>query len=205
MAKTTFSEEIYLRALTGKIVGSHVLSGYNKIAVVSVKNTICSALSAAAEAVYSAETGGKAAHFTVEKEKVKEAIENVSAFNPDAILLMFGGETPIEETKALFTETLQELAETNREFDIIVHVRIFAAGGLQEAIKSEEILAYLQNNNVTVYTVDFEKGELLYNDIYLPDADTIKLEKIAEVPLTVEHADLLNRSLRDKKVNWTDA
>ncbi len=205
MAKTTFAEEVYLRALTGKIVGAHVLSTYNKIAVISVKNTICSSLSAAAEAVYSAETGGKAAHFVVEEGNVADTIKNTEEFNPDAVLLMFGGESPIEQTKALFKETLTALAETNRETDIIVHVRIFAAGGLHEAIKDEKILAYLQNNDVFVYTVDFEKGDILYNEIYLPDADTVKLEKIAEVPLTVEHADLLNRSLRDKKVNWTDA
>ncbi len=205
MAKTTFAEEVYLRALTGKIVGAHILSEYNKVAVISVKNTICSSLSAAAEAVFTLETGGKAGHFVVEKENVAGVISEVEKFNPDAVLLMFGGESPIEETKALFIETLRALAETNRELDIIVHVRIFAAGGLNEAIKDDKILSYLQNNEVTVYTVDFEKGELLYNNIYLPDASTVKLERIAEVPLTVEHTDLLNRSLRDKKVNWIDA
>ncbi len=205
MAKTTFAEEIYLRALTGKIVGSHILGGYNKVAVVSVKNTICSSLSAATEAVFSLETGGKATHLVVEKENITEVIKQIEEFNPEAILLMFGGESPIEETKQLFTETLSALAETNREFDVIVHVRIFAAGGLREAVKNENILSYLQNNNVSVYTVDFEKGEFINNEIYLPNADTVKLERIAEIPLTVEHADLLNRSLRDKKVNWIDA
>ncbi len=205
MAKTTFADEVYLRALTGKIVGAHILSDYNKVAVISVKNTICSALSAAAEAVYSVETGGKAGHFVAEKDSVTETIKLVDEFNPEAVLLMFGGETPIEETKALFTQTLEALAETNKELDVIVHVRIFAAGGLQEAVKNEKILSYLQSNEVTVYTVDFEKGELLYNDIYLPNAETIKLERIAEVPLTVEHADLLNRSLRDKTVSWKEA
>ncbi len=205
MPKTTFAEEIYLRALTGKVVGQHILSEYNKIAVISTRNIICSALSAAAESVFSADSGGKGKHFVVNESNVNEVIQSVEKFSPEAILLMFGGETPIEETKKLFTETLKQLAKTNREYDIIVHVRIFAAGGLKEAIEDQQILTYLQNNRATVYTVDFEKGELIYNEIYLASKETIQLEQIAEIPLTVEHADLLNRSLRNKKVNWIDA
>ena len=205
MARTTFAEEVYLRALTGRVVGSHVLGDYEKVAVISVKNIICSATAAAAEAVFAENTGGRATHFVVEEGGVTETVNQVIDFEPEAVLLMFGGETSFEVTKQLFRETLKALAEANTELDILVHVRIFAAGGVKEAIKDKEILRYLQNNTVTVYTVDFEKGLIVYNEVYIPNSEITELVKIAEIPVTVEHADLLNRSLRDKTVSWIDA
>jgi len=102
MAKTTFAEEVYLRALTGKIVGAHVLGDYEKVAVISLMNILCSATAAAAEAVYSENTGGRAAHFIVESGNVTETINQVIDFEPEAVLLLFGGETSFDETKVLF-------------------------------------------------------------------------------------------------------
>ncbi len=204
MAKTTFAEEVYLRALTGKVVGEHILGVYNKVAVISVKNIICSAISAAAEASFVMKTQGRAAHFVVEEGTVKNVVKQVEEFAPNAIILMFGGETPIEETKKLFVETLKALAETDLEADIIVHVRIFAARGLEEALKDKNVVDYLQSNEVYVYTVDLDHGFVLFNDIYVEDNGEVVLSKISEIPVTVEHADLLNRSLRDKTVEWKD-
>ena len=205
MAKTTFAEEVYLRALTGKIVGAHVLGDYEKVAVISLMNILCSATAAAAEAVYSENTGGRAAHFIVESGNVTETINQVIDFEPEAVLLLFGGETSFDETKVLFQETIKALADTNTEMDILVHVRIFAAGGIEEAIKDKTVLRYLQNNTVTVYTVDFEKGFILYNELYIPNSNTIEPVRIADIPVTVEHADLLNRSLRNKTIKWIDS
>ncbi len=204
MPKNTFSEEIYLRALTGKVVGEAILTEYSKVAVISTKNIICSALSAAAEAVFSNNTNGTISHFIVEENQIESTIKSVIEFNPDAVLLMFGGETPIEQTMLLFNQTLQELAKSNQEMAIIVHVRIFAAQGLHEAVKDKSILSFLQNNEVFVYTIDLEKGKLVYNEVFIPTSQKIKLEPILEVALTLEHADLLNRSLRDKTISWVN-
>ncbi len=204
MAKTTFAEEIYLRALTGKVVGEHILGVYNKVAVISVKNIICSAISAAVEATFVMKTQGRAAHFVAEEGNVEDVVKQVEKFDPNAIVLMFGGEIPIEETKKLFVETLKALADADIEADIIVHVRIFAAKGLEEAVKDKDVVDYLQSNEVYVYTVDFDRGFVLFNDVYVEDNGEIVLSKISEIPVTVEHADLLNRSLRDKTVEWKD-
>ncbi len=204
MAKTTFAEEIYLRALTGKVVGEHILGVYNKVAVISVKNIICSAISAAAEAAFVMKTQGRAAHFIVEDGNIDEVVKEVEKFDPNAIILMFGGETSIEETKKLFVNTMNALAKSDLEADVIVHVRIFAAGGLKEAVQNKEVVDYLQSVEVYVYTVDFDHGLILFNDVYVEDNGEIVLSKIAEIPVTVEHADLLNRSLRDKTVEWKD-
>ncbi len=205
MAKTTFAEEIYLRALTGKVVAEHVLDDYTKMAIISVNNTICTAISAATEAVFVSLNEGRAAHFIVENDNVEQVIQEVIDFDPDGVVLMFGGETPIEETKELFAKTMHAIAEKNPEFDVILHVRIFAAGGLQEALKDETVQRYAEENEMGVYTVDLDHGLLIFSSVHVEENNEIHLHKILEVPVTAEHADLLNRSLRDKTIAWESA
>ncbi len=205
MAKTTFAEEIYLRALTGKVVAEHVLDDYTKIAIISVNNTICNAISAATEAVFVSLNEGRAAHFIVQKDNVPQVVQSVIDFDPEGVILMFGGETPIDETIELFVQTMRAIAEKNPEFDVILHVRIFAAGGLQQALKDELVQRYAEENEMGVYTVNLDKGLLIFSSIHVETDNQIHLHKILEVPITAEHADLLNRSLRDKTIAWVNA
>ena len=204
MAKTSFAEEIYLRALTGKVVGEHILSAYNKVAVISLKNIICSSISAAAEAAFIMKSQGRAAHFIVEKGNADRIAREVARFGPNAVVLMFGGETPIEEAKKLFVETLKALSEIDLYADIIVHVRIFAAEGLEEAIKDKDIAEFLNDRDIYVYTVDLDKGLIILNDVFLEENGDIVLSILSEFPVLLEHADLLNRSLRDKTIEWKE-
>jgi len=194
------ADEIYLRALTGRLVGEDLLASYNKVAVVSMKNMICSAMAAACEASFISQTGGRAWHFIVESGKEKNVAEQLKEYDADSILLLFGGETPMEEAKMLFVKLLDKMAALDIVADIIIHVRIFTAGGVDEAVKNESVLKYLQKRNVYVYTFDLDKGMMLVHEIEFDDE--IALHKIAEVPITCEHADLLNRSLRNKKISW---
>ena len=202
MAKTTFAEEVYLRALTGRLVGEDLLASYNKVAVVSMKNIICCSTATAAESAFISQTGGKAWHFIVEKGNEKEVAEQLKEYDGDAILLLFGGETPIEEAKEMFSKLLEEMALHDIIADIVIHVRIFAAGGLDEAIKNEKVKEYLQKRNVYVYTFDLDNGMMLVHEIEINDG--ITLHRIAELPITCEHANLLNKSLRDKKIAWVE-
>ena len=201
MAKTTFAEEVYLRALTGRLVGEDLLAGYNKVAVVSMKNIICCSTATAAESAFISQTGGKAWHFIVERGNENEVAKKLQEYDGEAILLLFGGETPIEEGKQIFVKLLEEMAKLDIIADIIIHVRIFAAGGLDGI--NEEVKKYLQERNVYVYTFDLDNGLMLIHEIELDD--TITLHKIAELPITCEHANLLNKSLRDKKIGWVEA
>ncbi len=205
MAKTTYSEEIALRALTGRVVGHEMLREYSKVAFVSVKNTICLAISAAAEASFVDRTLGRFAHFVVEKGQADQVAQGIADFEPEAVVLMFGGETPIEETKELFVETLRALAKQDLPVDIVVHVRIFAAKGLDEALKDSTIREYLGTQIVLVYTADLDRGVLVLNEAEIDEEGGYQLDVLEEYPVTVEHADLLNRSLRDKTVAWVDA
>lgn len=203
MAKTTFAEEVYLRALTGRLVGEDLLASYNKVAVVSMKSIICCSTATAAESAFISQTGGKAWHFIVEKGNEKEVAKQLKEYDGDAILLLFGGESPIEEAKELFSNLLEEMALHEIIADIIIHEHIFTAGGLDEAIKNEAVMQYLKKRNVYVYTFDLDSGMMLVHEIELDNA--IIQHRIAELPITCEHANLLNKSLRNKKMIWVKA
>ncbi|WP_297512906.1 hypothetical protein [Thermococcus sp.] len=115
MAKTTFEEEIYLRALTGRLVGKALADlGLNKVTVVASRNIICSSIATATEATFITLSGGVTCHFLAEKDV------------PGAF---------------------------------VVHVRIFAAGGLAEALKDEKIREYLSKKDLFVYTVGFDEDK----------------------------------------------
>ncbi|WP_297416646.1 hypothetical protein [Thermococcus sp.] len=202
MTKTTFEEEIYLRALTGRVVGKVLADlGLNKVAVVASRNIICSSIATATEATYITLKGGVIYHFLAEKGKEGEMAERIKAFAPQVTVLQFGGETPIEETKEVFIETLKQFAEKDVPGAFVVHVRIFAAGGLAKALEDEKIKEYLNKKDLFVYTVGFDEGKVYVNKIHLDDKE-IKLEKISEYQVTLEHADLLNRSLKDRSVTF---
>ncbi len=201
MALTNFEEEIYLRALTGRMVGKAIADlGINKLAVVAPKNIICSSIAAATEASFLDHSGGVTYHFMVELGKNEEEIAGrLKDYGAQAVLLQFGGEDPIEEVKKSFITLLKASVKKNVPGAIVFHVRIFAAGGLAEALKDAEIKSYLANKDLYVYTVGFEEGKVYVNKIIL-EAESIKLEKIKEYQVTLEHADLLNRSLKNRRV-----
>ncbi len=202
MAKTTFEEEIYLRALTGRLVGKALADlGLNKVAVVASKNIICSSIATATEATFITLSGGVTYHFLAEKGKEADTAERVKAFGPQLTVLQFGGETPIEETKEIFAETLRQFAEKDVPGAFVIHVRIFAAGGLAKALEDEKVREYLSKKDLFVYTVGFDEGKVYVNKIVLEGGE-IKLEKLAEYQVTLEHADLLNRSLKDRSVTF---
>jgi len=204
MSLTTFEEEVHLRALTGRLVGKALADlGVNKLAIIAPRNTICSSIAAATEAGFIDHAGGVSRIFlTTPGEDEAQAVERTAEFGAPVLLLQFGGETPIEVVKKSFVETLRRLAEKGVGETIVVHVRIFAAGGLAEALKDEKIREYLKGRQVIVYTVDFDRGLVLINKANLEGSE-VKLEKIREYPVTLEHADLLNRSIKQRKLSFS--
>jgi len=202
MPLTTFEEEIYLRALTGRLVGVALTdAGYSKIAVVAPKNIICSSIAAATEATI-VERGAVTKHFMVEYGSNEgEIAKRLKEFEPQVSVLQFGGESPMEENKKSFYKLLKEMAVNEVPGDVVVHVRIFAAGGLDEAIKDEAVLGYLKSRNVYVYSVGFDEGKIYLNKIVFEDGG-YKLQRIREYHVTVEHADLLNRSIKNRRLTF---
>ncbi len=203
MPLTTFEEEIYLRALTGRMVGKAIADlNINKLAVVAPKNIICSSIATATEAAFIDYSGGVTYHFMVELGKNEEEIaKRLKDFNAQVVLLQFGGESPIDQVKASFVKLLKAMAKENVSGAIVFHVRIFAAGGVKEAIADEEIKKYLEGKDLFVYTVGFDEGKVYVNKITIEGSE-LKLQKLIEYHVTLEHADLLNRSLKDRKVTF---
>ena len=203
MPLTTFEEEIYLRALTGRLVGIALAKlGVNKLAVVAPKNIICSSIATATEAAFLDHSGGVTYHFMVELGGNEDDVaKKLKEFNAQAVLLQFGGEDPIEKVKESFVKLLKAMAKEGVPGAIVFHVRIFAAGGVAEALKDADVAKYLESKDLFVYTVGFDKGKVYVNKVKI-EAGQAKLEKIAEYHVTLEHADLLNRSLKDRKVTF---
>lgn len=207
MPLTTFEEEIYLRALTGRLVGKALADlGVNKLAVVAPKNIICSSIAAATEATFIEASSGVTYHFMVEPGANEATIaERLASFAPQVTLLQFGGETPIEEVKKSFVALLKEMAAKRVPGDVVVHVRIFAAKGLDEALKDAEVREYLRARNVYVYTVGFDEGKVYVNRIVINEDGSYVLEKLREYQVTLEHADLLNRSIKNRRLAFQEA
>ncbi|MEB3780166.1 MAG: hypothetical protein GSR85_08045 [Desulfurococcales archaeon] len=207
MPLTTFEEEIYLRALTGRLVGKAMADlGVNKLAVVSPKNIICSSIASATEAVFIEASGGVTRHFMVEIDSNEDEVaRRIAEFGPQVTLLQYGGETPMEDNKRSFTNLLKQMARRNVAGDIVVHVRIFAAKGLDEALKDPEVREYLRARNLYTYTVGFDEGKIYVNRIHVNEDGTYTLQWIREYQVTLEHADLLNRSIRGRRLVFQEA
>ncbi|MCE4606206.1 MAG: hypothetical protein F7B59_02620 [Desulfurococcales archaeon] len=199
MPLTTFEEEIYLRTLTGRLVGKAIADlGVNKLAVVAPRNIICSSIATATETAFLDHTSGITYHFLVDNNE-EDIADRLAGFNAQVILLQFGGEIPIEQTKKSFVKLLKAMAKKNVPGNIVFHVRIFAAGGVKEALEDNEIKKYLASKEgLFVYTVGFDEGKVYVNKVKI--SDKIELEKLAEYQVTLEHADLLNRSLKERKI-----
>ncbi len=191
MAKTTFDEEVYLRVLTGNLVGKALADvGANKVAVVIPRNNICIAMGSATAAGYISRTNAVVRTFVVEKP---EDVDAVVDFAPQIIVFQFGGETPAEETKNLFREVIKRLNGKDVSADVVVHVRTWAMG----AFKETESEPFWKGRNIYVYTVDFDNGK-----VFLNRYENGSLKKVLEYHVTLEHADLLNRSLKDRSVTF---
>ena len=152
------------------------------------------------EASFLDHSGGVTYHFMVELGRNEEEVaKRVKEFGAQVLLLQFGGEDPIEKVKESFVKFLKAAAKENIPGAIVFHARIFAAGGVAEALKDEEVKKHLSSRNLYVYTVGFDEGKVYVNKVKIENAET-KLEKLTEYQVTLEHADPLNRSLKNRKV-----
>ncbi len=193
MAKTTFEEEIYLRNLTGRLVGK-VLDdiGVNKVAVVVPDNKICISMGSSTLSAFLSLSGGTGRIFVASDETVADRI---AEYDPQVIVFQFGGEWGREENIELLKKIVNKLEEKEVASDVVFHVRTFAMGALDELSESD----FLYDRDVYVYTVDLEKGK-----VYLNKWEGKELIKVLEYDVSFEHADLLNRSLKDRTVTFKE-
>ncbi len=187
-------KEIYLRLLTGKVVGKAVADlGVNKLAIVHPKNIICASIAAATGASFLNHTEGVTRTFM--NDDTEKLVEELSDYGADVILLQYGGESPVEETKKAFVELMKKMAEEGVEGDIIIHVRTYLMGAFEEALQDEAVHEYLSERGVFVYTLDAEEGKFYMNE-FLEGEEEYILAPVLEYDISVEHSKLLKESLK---------
>ncbi|MGC9209405.1 MAG: hypothetical protein ACP5GH_06160 [Nitrososphaeria archaeon] len=198
-SRASLEEEIYLRSLTGYLVGSRLFVGFRKVAVIAVPDRICSAMAAAALASYEAAGNyrdGAGAVFTYEQRKEGDVAKKVVESGADAVYLSFGGEQKMSDVNSMVTKIINALKEAGYRGALLIHVRAWLASKqLSTVISRPETLKYLQSlREIRVFTADANARKFYFNRVRL-DESGAKLEKYDEVEITQEHANLLKISL----------
>ncbi len=195
-SRASLEQEIYLRSLTGYLVGQKLLEGYRKVAVITYPDRVCSALAAALVTSYVARNNyreGAAAVFVYEDGKVEEMGRRVVEYNPDAVYISYGGEQKLSHVTQITEKTLQALAKSGYRGAMVIHVRVWLATK-QLTQLSEEVRRYLASlKEVKLFTADLPNRKLIFHRVKFEDG--IKLEKLGDVAITEEHAKLLTISL----------
>ncbi|MFH7903473.1 MAG: hypothetical protein QW409_00745, partial [Candidatus Aenigmatarchaeota archaeon] len=194
MSRASLEQEIYLRALTGYVVGQHIADGYKKVAIITYPDRICSAMASALATSLIAKFGYKENFvrvFTYEEGKEKELAKKVKEFNPEAVYISFGGEQRMSYVSKITKEVLKALLESNYKESIIFHVRTFlATKQLSELLSDHTLRNYLMSvKELRVFTADIQNKKFLFHKIKIEN-NNIKLEKFSEAQINDEHISL---------------
>lgn len=199
-SRASLEEEIYLRSLTGLLVGRHLLMGFQRVAVVTVPDRICSSLAAATATSFLGSLAGyregAARVFTYEPGRERELARRVVEFRPDAVYIVYGGEQRMSYVANITRRTLEALAEEGYRGALLIHVRVFlATNRLQTVLADERIRGYLASlPEIRVFTADLQRREFLFHRVSI-NGTAVRLETYCRVPLTEEHVALLRISL----------
>ncbi|WP_174448931.1 hypothetical protein [Conexivisphaera calida] len=198
-SRASLDQEIYLRSLTGYLVGRHLLAGFRKVAVLTYPDRICSAMAAAALASYEASGNYRdaaGAVFLLEPGKEDAAAGSALRYGADAVYLSFGGEQKMSDVASLTARAVGALARAGYRGALLVHVRAWLATKQLSSLLSDPTLAaYLRGlGDVRVFTADAAARKFLFNRVRIGESGAA-LERYAEAEITKEHADLLRISL----------
>ncbi|MFQ1021434.1 hypothetical protein [Tardisphaera saccharovorans] len=196
-SRASLEEEVYLRALTGRLVGLHLFEGVNKLLILSHPDRICESISTAAIVAYYERAGyGEGKVKVVNFDGTQKIGDQVVQFKPDGVYLAFGGEERMTEVAELTTEAFKQLMAAKYAGSLLVHVRVWlATKQLSFALSQAEVLAWLKSlREIRVFTADASARKFSFFKVKISDGKT-ELIKYAEEDITQEHADLLKRSL----------
>ncbi|MDP7975386.1 MAG: hypothetical protein RAK24_04420 [TACK group archaeon] len=197
MSRASLEEEVYLRALTGRLVGQHLFEGMDKVLILSHPDRICESISAAAIVAFFDRTGyGEGRVKVLTFDGTQEIGGQVLQFKPDGVYLAFGGEERMTEVGELTIEALKQLMAAGYAGSLLIHVRVWlATKQLSFALSQGDILAWLKSlREIRVFTADASARKFSFFRVKIADGKT-ELYKYAEEDITQEHADLLKRSL----------
>ncbi|QOJ79086.1 hypothetical protein IG193_01060 [Infirmifilum lucidum] len=192
-------EEVYLRALTGYLVGSELLCGAGRVALVPLNDRICLSPSAAIAAAYWSKSGlkeGVVAVFEYNQSNPSETADRVLKWGPDTIAILFGGESRLGDVNRYAIDFLRALRDRGFKGRLVIHVRTWlATKGLENVLADPELARYLESlPEIRVFTANLDAKKFYYSRVAV-SAGKASLQTLAESNLNNEHVSLLRNSL----------
>ncbi len=201
MTRLLPEERVELGIYNGSLMGFS-LKDYNKIAVVSQLGIQCIATASSLISVFLELTRGEAKYFPIVRERLKDLIVSLEAYNPQAVVIIVGGEERLEECQALLRKMLDELAERGFKSDLVVCLRGYLAGCIRDIATANinilsymELMKYLRGWSILTHDIDLERKRMVFGRITLIDS-SVKFEEIASFPLSARHYDLLRKMVQ---------
>jgi len=191
------ADEVYLRSLTGYLVGTELVGDLDRIAIIALPDRICMSLAASVASSYISKNGYKTSEGRIRIYQYGDDVRRiVEEFKPNAIVLLYGGEHRLSEVREAFMNTLRELSKSGFSGTLVIHVRILlATNRLNDVLSDESLVAYLNSlKEVRTFTADLAQGKFFYHKVRFAETG-IQMEKIGESSLTSEHVSLLKASL----------
>ncbi|MEM4971871.1 MAG: hypothetical protein QXE01_11550 [Sulfolobales archaeon] len=192
-------QELYLRALTGRLVGEHLFDGFKKVAVITYPDRICSAMAVAALTSFTYVTGyrdGFGGVYIYEPSHLERIAREIVSRDFDAVYISFGGEQKLSIVNEAFINTLRALARAGYKRALAIHVREWLASKqLSTVLADNELRTWLEGlSEVRVFTADLQNKKFIFSRVRFPEGKA-SLAPYREALLTDEHVDLLKRSI----------
>ncbi len=197
--KLSIGEEVYLRGLTGRLVGIYLFKGFNKVAILTYPDRICESISSAAAVSYLDSYGYAENKIKVfdYSENIDTVIKNIVNWNPEAIYLAFGGEQKMANVNDMTIKVLDSLRKNGFKGNILIHVRVWlATKQFSTIVSNNELREYLMSiQGLRLFTADANSKKFMFHYILISKDGKVTLNKYAETDITQEHSDLLKLSL----------
>ncbi len=192
------NDEIYLRALTGRLVGEHLFDGFKRVAVIVFPDRICSALAAGVLSSFTYHAGyreGVGAVFIYD-ENIGETAKRIVTEGFDATFIAYGGEQKLSFVNEALIATLKALMSAGYEKALIIHVRAFLASRqLSTVLQDESLARWLEGlPEIRVFTADLNAKKFIFNKLRIINGKPA-LTPYREALLTDEHVELLRKSI----------
>ncbi|MEM1925638.1 MAG: hypothetical protein QXR64_01085 [Pyrobaculum sp.] len=198
-SRASLEQEIYLRSLTGYLVGQNLLDDYKKVAVVTYPDRICSAMAAALVTSYISKGNYRdeaAVVYTYEDGKENEIAKKIVESKPDVVYISFGGEQKLSYVAEITKRLLTALSQQGYSGALAIHVRTWlATKQLSTVLADEKLGSYLTTlREIRLFTADVPNRKFIFHKVKI-EGGVAKPEKYREVQITDEHAKLLSISL----------
>mgnify|MGYP001770632146 CR=1 FL=1 len=192
-------QELYLRSLTGRLVGEHLFDGFKKVAVIAYPDRICSAIAAAVLTSFTYVTGyreGFGGIYVYEPSQLESVAREIVSKDYDAVYIAFGGEQKLSTVNEAFLNTLRALARAGYRKALAIHVRTWLASKqLSTVLVDNELRTWLESlSEIRVFTADPQNKKFIFSRVRIVEGK-VSLTPYREATLTDEHLDLLKKSI----------